>query len=64
MNKKQIKKDVPRGGQSILEYILLVGVIIALLVIFLRPGGYFSRVYNRMIQRQSDDVLNAAKVLF
>ena len=64
MNKKQIKKDVSQGGQSIIEYIILVAVIISFLLVFLGPGGYFEKTYNRVILQQGDDMLNAAVALF
>lgn len=64
MIRKQIEKDVSRGGQSIIEYIILMAVVIAFLIIFLGPGGYFEEVYNRTIQRQGDDMLNAAIIIF
>ena len=64
MNKKQIKQDVSRGGQIIVEYIILVAVVIALLIVFFSPGGYFERAYNRTIQQQGDDMLNAAVQMF
>ena len=64
MNKKQAEKDISLQGQSVIEYLLLVGVIIALLAILLRPGGYFSRNYEYMLQKQGEDTLNAVETLF
>ena len=64
MDKKQIEKDGSQEGQSVIEYIILMAVIIALLIVFLGPGGYFEEVYNRTIQQQGDDMLNAAITLF
>ncbi|MCK5082766.1 MAG: hypothetical protein KAR31_07650 [Candidatus Omnitrophica bacterium] len=64
MIRKQIEKDVSRGGQSIVEYIILMAVVIAFLVIFLGSGGYFEQVYNRTIQQQGDDMLDAAITIF
>lgn len=43
MSMKQHKK---KKGQSTLEYIILVTGVIAVLLIFLRPGGLFSTSYN------------------
>lgn len=33
-------------GQSTVEYILLAAAVIAVLVVFLRPGGPFAQSYN------------------
>ena len=64
MNKKQTKKGVSLDGQSIIEYLILVGVILALLIVFVGPGGYFQEAFNRTVQKQGGDMLNGAIMIF
>ena len=44
-----LKKLRKRTGQSTIEYIVLVTGVIALLVVFLQPGGIFRTSYNRTL---------------
>ena len=46
------------------EYLILVAVVIAVLLIFLGQGGYFQGALNGVIQQQGDDMLNAATTMF
>ena len=64
MNKNQRRKGVSRRGQSIIEYIILMAAVIAFLIIFLGPGGYFQDVFDRTIRQQGDDMLNVAIGIF
>jgi len=41
-----MKQQKKKKGQSTLEYIILVTGVIAVLLIFLRPGGVFSTSFN------------------
>lgn len=43
-----------KKGQSTLEYMVLVAMVIAILVVFLRPEGIFGRAYNRTLQQGTD----------
>ena len=47
---KRIKSNKPsaskRKGQSTVEYIILVAAVLAALIVFLAPGGIFSRSVN------------------
>lgn len=64
MNKEKRKKDVFRGGQSLVEYIILMAVVIAFLVIFLSPGGHFQSMYQNVILQQGGDMFNVAVGIF
>ena len=64
MKIKQKGNDARREGQSIVEYIILMATIIALLVVFFRPGGPFTQAYDQTIQQQGFDMLNAARTVF
>jgi hypothetical protein len=64
MNKQKEKKDVSQQGQSVVEYLILVGVIISLLVLLLSPGGFFALSFERTILQQGDDAIDASRELF
>ena len=55
-----------RNGQSIVEYIILMAIVIALLLVFFNPGvgGYFRRAFTNVIEIQGRDMLNAARTIF
>lgn len=40
------KPKQQKKGQSTVEYIILVAAVLAVLIIFLRPGGPFSNTFN------------------
>ena len=64
MRLKQKQENMSRGGQSIVEYILLVAGMIALAIIFLGRGGVFERSYNSVIQTQGSDLLDMTNRIF
>jgi hypothetical protein len=72
MKIEQERKNVYRKGQSTVEYIILMAVVIALLLVFFRPAseqqgwasGIFQNVLTNVIQRQGQDMLNAARTIF
>ena len=37
-------------GQSTVEYIVLVAAVIAALIVFLKPGGFFAQSVNKTLQ--------------
>lgn len=45
---KILKKK--KRGQSTLEYMVLVAMVIAILVVFLKPSGIFGSAYNTTLQ--------------
>lgn len=62
-----MKKERARSGQeaqNIIEYIVLLAVVITLLFVFFRANGPFSQQYQRTLQTQGDDMLNAARTIF
>lgn len=61
---KEKKEDIKGKGQSTIEYIILAATVIACLLFFLRPGGFFGKAYNGIIQQQGDDMLGEAKAIF
>lgn len=50
---KPYKGQKREKGQSTVEYILLAAAVIAVLVLFLRPGGPFSGAYNSALEDAS-----------
>lgn len=53
-----------RKGQSTLEYLVLVAMVIAILVIFLNPtSGIFGQAYNRTLKAGSDGMEDMANRL-
>ncbi len=60
LNKTQKKK---KKGQSTVEYIILVAAIIALLLVFLRPGGIFSTTLNDTLVSGTNGMVNMAQRL-
>lgn len=43
-------KKCKKRGQSTLEYLILLAMVIAVLILFLRPGGVFEGAYNRTLE--------------
>jgi len=64
MTLTQKKKSNRQKGQSVVEYIVLVAVIIAVLLVFLGPGGHFRGAYNSTIKTQGDDMLGLVRDIF
>jgi len=60
MFKKQQKK---KKGQSTLEYIILVTGVIAVLLIFVGPGGTFRQAFNAAMYEGTNGMENMAKRL-
>jgi hypothetical protein len=59
MHKQRKKK-----GQSTLEYIILVTGVIAILIVFLRPGGgLFNTAFNQTLATGTDGMTNMANRL-
>jgi uncharacterized protein (UPF0333 family) len=52
-----------KKGQSTVEYLILLGGIIVILIIFLRPGGIFQQSYNRTLIRATDGMEDMANRL-
>jgi len=52
-----------RVGQSTVEYIILVAAVIAVLIIFLRPGGIFHTSLNQTLIDGTNSMLNMSERL-
>lgn len=52
-----------KKGQSTLEYIIMITGVIAVLIIFLRPGGVFSTAYNATLQQGTNGMQDMANRL-
>jgi uncharacterized protein (UPF0333 family) len=53
-----------RKGQSTLEYLVLVAMVIAILIIFLNPTtGIFGRAYNNTLQQGTQGMTDMANRL-
>ena len=60
MFKKTMTRKYKKGGQSTVEYIILVATILAALIIFLRPGGVFQKAYNQTLNTGTDGMQDMA----
>ncbi len=49
MLRQHKKGKTRRKGQSTVEYIILVAGVIAVLIVFLKPGGIFQNAYNKTL---------------
>ena len=49
-----------KKGQSTVEYIILVAAVVAVLIIFLRPGGIFATAFNATLASGTNGMLNMA----
>ena len=58
------KKHLGQKAQGIVEYILLLAAVIALLIVLFRAGGPIPQSFQKVIEQQGDDMLNAAKTIF
>lgn len=47
------KPKQQKKGQSTVEYIILVAAVLAVLIIFLRPGGPFSNTFNSALNNST-----------
>lgn len=56
-------KNRKKKGQSTLEYIILVTGVIAILIVFLRPGGVFIGAYNTTIRQGTNGMEDMANRL-
>jgi len=56
------KKNKKRG-QSTLEYLVLVAMVIAILIVFLGPTGPFAKAYNNTLQQGTDGMATMANKL-
>ena len=65
-NEKKKKKTESLTAQSVVEYIILMAVVIALLFVFFNPGanGFFRRTFTNVIEGQGQDMLDAARTIF
>ncbi len=52
-----------KKGQSTLEYIILVAGVIAVIIVFLGPGGIFERRFNATLGSATDGMQNMANRL-
>lgn len=52
-----------KKGQSTLEYIILVTGVVAILIIFLGPGGPFQNAYNQTMASGTTGMTNMANRL-
>jgi uncharacterized protein (UPF0333 family) len=53
-----------KKGQSTLEYLVLVAMVIAILVVFLNPsGGIFSTAYNQTLAAGTNGMTDMAERL-
>ena len=64
MMTQQKNKYHSQKGQSIVEYVILVAVVIAALIVFLGRGGIFERSYEKSISGQGDDIKAMADKIF
>jgi hypothetical protein len=59
-----MKQQKKKKGQSTLEYIILVTGVIAVLLIFLRPGGgIFNRAFNGTLAQGTNGMEDMANRL-
>lgn len=56
-------KNRKKKGQSTLEYIILVTGVVAILIVFLGPGGVFQRNYNSSLGAATNGMVNMAQRL-
>lgn len=62
MLKQNIKNNVKgkKKGQSTVEYIVLAAAVIAVLLVFLRPGGVFVNAFNQTLSTGTNGMTNMA----
>jgi hypothetical protein len=58
-----VKNNRRKKGQSTLEYIILVTGVIAILIVFLRPGGGFNTSLNETLKAGTNGMTNMARRL-
>lgn len=54
------KLNRKKKGQSTLEYIILVAGVVAILIVFLGPGGVFSTAVTGTLTEGTDDMEDIA----
>lgn len=56
-------KNRKKKGQSTVEYLILVGIVIAVIIVFLKPGGVFQNSYNQTLQTATNGMTTMANRL-
>ena len=51
-------KPRKKKGQSTVEYIILITAVLAVLIVFLRPGGVFSGAVNKIHDENVNALIN------
>ena len=49
MKNEESKMKRQKQGQNMVEYLLVVAIVVAVLLIFLRPGGRFHQSVNQIL---------------
>jgi len=60
---KNLRRKRKNGGQSTLEYIVLVTGVVAILILFLGPTGPFRKAYNDTMSQGTSGMVNMANRL-
>jgi hypothetical protein len=55
---KSVQPRKQKKGQSTVEYIILVAVVIAVLIVFLSPGGPFGQAFNTTLLGGTNGMTN------
>ena len=55
---EQINGKAAQKGQSLIEYTLLVAIILGMLMIFLRPGGFLTLEFTNIAEQQGQLLVN------
>ncbi len=51
-------------AQSTVEYLILVGSVILILAVFLKPGGAFHRAFHSAINKNINSMSQAVQTIF
>jgi len=56
-------KNLKKKGQSTLEYMVLVAMVIGILILFLKPGGPMATSYNKVLHEGTSGMETFANAL-
>lgn len=51
MLKRNRKKRTDESAQSLAEYLMMMGAVLAVIVVFTRPGGMFTTSVNQAVEQ-------------
>ena len=56
-------QNTKKQGQGTLEYLIMLAGVIAVLLVFMGPGGFFQQSFNQTLAMSSNSMVTAVNML-